>query len=138
MTLKEFEDYVREELESGVEYADIIKLAFSVDTDDDPAGELFVQFGQHEYALSLTVGEDGKPGIHTYDYSTITLSQESIFEWCLFESHKRFEQLRAELAEVQSVARTLAFALNTECGFAMRKKYMDAIGKAIRYPKRGE
>jgi hypothetical protein len=49
-----------------------------------------------------------------------------------------FDELRAELLDAQATARTLAFALNTECGFAIRKNYMDAIGKALRYPKRGE
>lgn len=89
MDAKEFEDFVREAFPYGIEYGEC-SFNFYTDTDGDPACDMSVEFGsQNEYELKIIVGEDGKPGINTYDYATVELCPESVFAYCLFEEQKR-------------------------------------------------
>ncbi len=95
-TLDEFKVDVAAAFPYGIEYANDVKYTYEM-FQDEPRATLLIDFGcGHEYKLDLIVGEDGAVGIACRggDCSTIELSQESVFAFCLFESHEEIKRLR--------------------------------------------
>lgn len=96
MTAKDFEDFVREAFPYGIEYGEC-SFKFFTDDNGDPAGIMSVEFGVgNEYELRIILGEDGEPGINTYDYFTVELCPESVYAYCLFEAQGRLEKVRGQ------------------------------------------
>lgn len=88
MSDDEFEEFVRDAFPYGIEYGEV-SFKFFTDFDGDPACNMTVEFGSgNEYELKIIIGEDGKPGINTFDYFTVELCPESVYAYCLFEALK--------------------------------------------------
>jgi len=94
MTLEDFKSQVEDAFPYGVEYTEEVSYEYLI-IDGEPEATMTVKFSSNRtYELTLIVGEDGKVGINTYDYSTIEMSQESVFAWCLFEEQAKNDALK--------------------------------------------
>jgi len=91
MTFEEFKAQVEDAFPYGVEYTEEVRYEYLMNG-GEPEAIMTVMFSfNHTYELRLIVGEDGMVGILIYDYSTIELSQESVFAYCLFDEQAKNE-----------------------------------------------
>jgi hypothetical protein len=98
MNIKEFKEEV-DDFFKYLEYVDDCQITYEQDDDGEPEANVKLTYGCDEYCLNIMIGEDGNPGIHTFDYFTIPLEQEEIYAWLFFEEQKRHRMTKEKIKE---------------------------------------